>query len=144
MKRTTIFILMVVLGLSFTAAMDADAGWFSKDKNDKETKYVPRYDEYPTMGFHKGVLKRGAGNGWRLNDIDVQFMGDCKIITDGSDEGYLQEGRIALITGPRWGNTVVAWRVRVMSMDDPFNDYNSQTALEPGASPGVAVGHGPE
>lgn len=144
MKRTTIVLLVVVLGLSFAATMDADAGWFGKDKKEKETKYVPRYDAYPTMGFHKGTLGRGVGTEWRLDGMDLQFMGDCEISTDGVEEGYLQEGRTAVITGPRWGNTIVAWRVRVLAMDETYNSYDSNVVLSEGATAGVSVGTAPQ
>jgi len=144
MKRATMIFLVVVMGLSLTAVVDADAGWFGKDKKEKEAKDVPRYDKFPTMGFHKGVLGRDTGVGWRLDDFDVQFMEDCEISTEGAEEGYLQEGRIAIISGPRWGNTIVAWRVRVMSRDETYNTYDSNDVLVDGATPGVAVGRAPQ
>jgi hypothetical protein len=143
MKRTTIALLIVVLGFSFATVMDADAGWFGKDKKE-EAKYVPRYDRYPTMGFQKGVLMRDARTGWRLGELNIQFMEDCQVSTDGAEEGYLQEGRTAVITGPRWGNTVVAWRVRVLAMDQTYNTFDSNVVLEEGATPNVSVGHAPE
>lgn len=144
MKRATIVLLAVVLGLSFATAMDADAGWFGKDNKEEETKYVPRYDKYPTMGFHSGILKQGMGANWRLDELDLQFMTECEISTDGAEEGFLQEGREAIITGPRWGNTIVAWRVQVKAMDQTYNSYDSNEVLEEGATPLVSVGRGPQ
>jgi len=147
MKRATIILLAVVVGITFTTVVDADAGWFGKDKKEKEDKRIHRYDKYPTMEFHKGVLGRGLGVGWRLGELDVQFMKDCEIYTDGTEEGSLREGRTAVIMGSRWGNTIVAWQVRVLSQEESYDTheaYDPNVVLTEGATKGVSVGVAPQ
>jgi hypothetical protein len=144
MKRASIIFLAAVLTLSFAVAVDADAGWFGKDKKENETKDPHRFDRYPSMDFHRGVLKRDHRTGWRLDGLTLQFMSECEVTVDGSDKGDLQEGRSAIVTGPRWGNTIVAWRVRVMNNKPSYGNYDSDIELKQGASPYVSQGNGPE
>ncbi len=145
MKRTSIVLMVVALAVSFAVVVDAEAGLFGKKNKDKEEKYLPRYDKSPSLEFHQGILHRNTRTGWRLGDLDIQFLSDCKILADGVEDAELREGRPAIVTGPRWGNTIVAWRVRVMKWDQNYDNTDPNMNLqESDVTPLVSVGTSPQ
>ena len=117
MKRFTILMLMAVFAVGVIAAPAADAGWFKKDKPRRTEKpewmKKPQRYEAPLMDFHAGILQQDGLTGWKLGEMKIQFDRDCLITTDGAEEGYLDAGREAIVMGPRIGDTILAWSVRV-------------------------------
>ncbi len=121
MKRFTILMLVTVFALGVVAAPGADAGWFKKDKEKRTEKpewmKKPQRYEGPVMDFHSGVLQQDGWTGWKLGEVKIQFTKDCRISTDGAEEGYLDAGREAIVMGPQFGDTIMAWSVRVVKPD---------------------------
>ena len=118
MKRITIFTLALAFMLGVVATPEANAAWFKK-KQSKRTdkpewmKKPQRYDG-PTMTFHSGMLQQDGWTGWKLGETKIQFAKECLITTDGVEGGALDAGREAIIMGPKFGNTILAWSVRVL------------------------------
>lgn len=118
MKRTMILMTALVLALGAVSAPDADAGWFNKDKAQRTEKpewmkKAQRYNDLPTMSFHSGVLQQDGISGWKLGETNVQFAKDCRITTDGVEGASLDAGREAVVMGPKFGDTILAWSVRI-------------------------------
>ena len=119
MKRITILTLALVFTLGVTVAPTADAGWLKKDKAKRTEKpewmkKPQRYDEVPTMSFHSGVLQQDGWTGWKVGETKIQFAKDCLITSDGAETGSLDAGRKAIVMGPKFGDTILAWSVRVI------------------------------
>ncbi len=136
MKRITISMLVLVFAAGLVAAPAADAGWFKKDKAKRTEKpdwmkKPQRYDQMPTMSFHAGTLQQDGWTGWKLGEVKLSFAKDCVITADGSDEGFLDAGRQAFVMGPRVGDTIVAWSVRVGQPPVPIqNTYDAAITVE--------------
>ncbi len=121
MKRITVITLAMVFALGVVAAPSADAGWFNKKKSDRTEKpdwmkKPQRYDG-PTMSFHSGVLQQDGWTGWKLGETKIQFAKECLITSGGVAGGTLDAGRKAVVMGPRFGDTILAWSVRVEKPD---------------------------
>ena len=114
MKKTIILALLVTV---LFGAVSAQAGWF--DKKDKEEKAVKafRYDYYPSMSFHVGTLRRDNYSGWRLDEVSLQLTSGAKMTSGGLEISQLPEGQKALVMGPKVGDTIVGWRVRILESD---------------------------
>lgn len=118
MKRITIITLALVFVLGVVAVPSADAGWLKKDKAKRTEKpdwmKKPQRYEGPTMSFHSGVLQQDGWTGWKLGETKIQFAKECLITADGVEGATLDAGREAVIMGPRFGDTILAWSVRVL------------------------------
>lgn len=144
MKRTTAILLVICLSLTLAASDDAAAGWFSKNKNKKlsdkrtempeELKEPHRYDAKPTMTFHRGVLNRDSYTGWQVDDVSLQLARGCVVEAADATAAILIEGREAIIMGPRVGDTIVAWRVRLLTADYDLFNFKADTQLEVSAT----------
>ena len=146
MKRAIPAVLILALVLSTMAVPEAGAGWFNKGKDkDQESKTTPRYDLYPSLSFHKGVLDRGMGQAWRLDDVNLQVRSDCVITSDFGGEAVLVEGREAIVMGSRIGDTIIAFRVRIVKPDRPNDGVRKSSEVRPSdVDPTVGIGTGPE
>jgi hypothetical protein len=142
MKRTlTILALCAVAAL--LAGPAAEAGPFKKDKKKPAAPKTWRYDKYPDMSFHKGLLRQDGRSGWKLDEFDLVLAEKCEIFGEGGDR--LQGGRTAVVMGVRVGNTIVAWTVQMhkATMSGPGPD-DKDTQIEWSTSdPTVGVGHAP-
>ncbi len=136
MKRITVTLLMLVVAAGLFAGPDAHAGLFKKDKPKRTEKPAwmkqpHRYDNLPTMSFHSGVLEQDGWTGWKLGGTKLQLTKDCLISAEDSEEGFLDAGRRAFVMGPKVGDTIVAWSVRVSQIPAPIqNAYDGNTTVE--------------
>ncbi len=142
MKKIAIIILALVVSASMSVG--ANAGWFGNDKKEEDKNEAHRFENYPTMKFYKGTLRRDTYAGWRLDDLSMQLMANSTVTTDGAEEGFLQEGKPAIVMGAQYGSTLVVWRVRVMQPENDYGQKDSNVHVEPGPNPDVGVGTGPE
>ncbi len=121
MKRITVVTLALVFVIGVFAAPNADAGWFNKKKSDRTEKpdwmKKPKRYDGPVMSFHSGVLQQDGWTGWKLGETKIQFADECLITTDGVAGGVLDAGSNAIIMGPKFGDTILAWSVRVQKPD---------------------------
>ena len=142
MKRTlTILALFAVAVL--LAGPAAEAGPFKKDKKKAAPAKTWRYDKYPDMSFHKGILQQDGRAGWKLGEFELVLAEKCVIFGEGG--GRLQNGRTAVIMGARVGDTIVAWTVQMhkATVSSPKPD-DKDTHIEWSTSdPTVGVGHAP-
>ena len=146
MKHTIILAVGICLSLGLVWPADAHAGWFDKWKNkDQKEKLVPRYDLLPTMTFYKGVLGYGVGHSWQLDDLELHFVRDCVVTSEMNEGDGLQAGREALVMGSRFGNVIIAHRVRMVK-PDYMNEgmSNSATVTPCEVDKTVGIGSGPE
>jgi hypothetical protein len=136
MKRITITLLVLAFVAGAVATPDAEAGLFKKDKSKRTEKpdwmkKPHRYDNAPRMSFHSGVLQQDGWTGWKLGELKLQLAKDCFITSDGVETGTLDAGRQAFVMGPRVGDTIVAWSVRVNQQWVPeSNTYDSNVELK--------------
>lgn len=123
MKRLTILALALAFTVGALAAPTAEAGLFKKSNKSRRTekpewmKQARRYEDMPSMSFTAGVLQQDGWTGWKVDETKIRFAKDCEITTDGVEDSELTAGRQAIIMGPRIGDTIVAWSVRVVRPD---------------------------
>jgi len=142
MKRTlTILALFAVAAL--LAGPAAQAGPFKKDKKKAaEPHKTWRYDRYPDMSFHKGLLQHDGRSGWKLGELDLVLAEECVVFGAGGDR--LQPGRTAVVMGSRVGNTIVAWTVQTHKATTSSPSLDKDTQIEWSTSdPSVGVGRAP-
>lgn len=116
MKKKYLVLLAILVTVAFCAA-GAEAGWFDKksDSDDGRAK-SHRYDFLPTMSYHLGTLRRDNMAGWNLDESPIHVMSGAKV-TENGIESVLSEGRQVIIMGPKVGDTIMAWRVRILEPD---------------------------
>ncbi len=124
MKRIMVTILASVITLGLVTATEAGAGWFKKSEAPRTEKpdwmkKPRRYENLPAMSFHSGVLQQEGWDGWKLGEVKLQLAQDCLITTAGAADGFLRAGRQATVMGPKVGDTIVAWSVRVTQESVP-------------------------
>ncbi len=121
MKRITILTLALAFTLGTVMAPEAGAGWLKKDgpKRTEKPEWMKKPQRYdgPAMSFHSGILQQDGWSGWKLDEMKIQLAKDCLITTDGAEEGSLDAGRKAIVMGPRFGDTILAWSIRVTKPD---------------------------
>jgi hypothetical protein len=146
MKRTIIIALALVLvfGLATAEAGQRDKKSRKASKKGQRTEMPDnwsqvRYDQFPTMSYLAGMLNRDGWHGWSLDGVSLVLKDDCTITVDGQSDGFLQEGRKAIVMGSRTGDTMVAWSVRVMGMDYSDPTPSPYFRREPGPNPNVGV-----
>ena len=119
LKLTTIC-LGLALALTAMSVVEAQAGVFGKNKKkdrtekSQEEKTPRRFENHPPMHFKGGTLSRDAHSGWKLGENPLFLAPDCVIAMEGSEEGYLEEGREAVVMGSMVGNTISAVSILVM------------------------------
>ena len=146
MKRTLTILALVAL-VALVVAPGVEAGLLDKlnKKNDDQKKKPQRYDLYPSMGFYTGTLGRDIGTGWTLGHYRLILAKDCSISSEVHDKPVLDEGRPALVMGPRIGDTIVAWRVRIQADEYGRLNENPEVEFTPSeVDPTVGEGTGPE
>ncbi len=117
MKCTTTILLVLFIAAGTLAAPGADAGFFEKKKPERTEKpdwmtRPQRYENLPAMHFSSGILQQEGHTGWKLGDISIQLAKDC--IINGDDSASLSAGSEAVVMGPRVGDTIVAWSIRML------------------------------
>jgi hypothetical protein len=148
MKRALPLVLIVTVALGTLVVPEAEAGWLDKwmkkDKKEESSK-AHRYDLYPTMSFHKGLLGRGTGQSWELDNTNLLVRSDCEVITELGGDAQLTEGREALVMGTRFGDTIIAYQVRIMKPDYMSEGALKESEFTPSDSdPTVGEGQGPQ
>lgn len=137
---------MICMGLVLVAvvATEADAGWFKKDKKKKRTEkseeeMKPNHiDCFPTMEFVGGVLTRGAHSGWKVGERPLYLAKECVITMDGEEDGWLEEGRKAIVMGAPVGDAISAWSIIVSRPEYQMQDPGRSPELkEPGTDGSV-------
>ena len=116
MKRAILILAAVALVTSLVA-VDAEAGLFGKKKDKAEDKQIHRYDNFPSVSFSSGVLTRDVHTGWQLGDYNIQFVKGCQVDADEGVVAELREGSTARVMGPRFGDTILAYRVYIQKPD---------------------------
>lgn len=146
MKRAIPVGLILIIFLSTLVVQDAGAGFLNRgSKKNQESKAVPRYDLFPKVSFHKGVLNQGMGGVWQLDDVGLQVRTDCVITSDFGGDPSLVDGREALVMGSKLNGTIVAFRVRIMKPDNMYEGVmNSSEVVPSEMDPTVGIGRGPE
>lgn len=117
MKQRMILLLLGLTFLGTVSTQSVQAGWFDKKNKEETPAKTHRYNVFPTMSFHVGTLRRDTYSGWKLDDTPLQFMPKARITAGGQEVQVLNEGTRAIIMGEKVGETLVAWRVRIMESD---------------------------
>ena len=114
---------MTIIGLGLVAltmtASDAEAGKYkkpakgSRTEKTEEMSIARRFDNYPDMEFHGGIITRDAHAGWKIGEFPLYLNKDCVITMDGEVDGWLEEGREAVVMGARMGGAITAYAVHV-------------------------------
>jgi len=137
---------MIGLGLALTVMVvtDAEAGRRKKPEKGartektEEMKKPHRFDNLPTMDFLGGILSRDAHSGWKGGETPLYLHGDCVITMDGADEGWLEEGREAVVMGARVGGAISAWSIHVSQPSyKTMGSSMSKELKESGPNPNV-------
>ena len=137
---------MICLGLALTVMVvtDAEAGRKKKPakgartEKTEEMKKPHRFDNQPTMEFLGGTLTKDAHSGWKIGDTPLYLRGDCVITMDGVGEGWLEEGREAVIMGARMGGAITAWSIHVAQPEyKTIGHSQSKELKEVGPNPNV-------
>jgi hypothetical protein len=145
MRNKWIITLLVVAFCGGLWAEGAQAGWFDKkQKKEKEkTARTHRYDFFPTMSYHQGVLRRDTFSGWKLNTTPMQLIKGVAVTSDGVEGVMLQEGQKVVVMGSKVGDTIVAWRVRVVEQDWNVTRDTSRDGEIEWSTEDPTVGEGP-
>jgi len=132
---------MICLGFALTVMVvtEAEAGRIKKPPKGSRTEkseemQVPQsYEKYPPMHFVTGVLSRDPHSGWMIGDTPLLVHKNCTIYLEGAEEGWLEEGREAIVMGSWLENSISAVSIRMTNPD--FNP-NKRDALEGLMEPG--------
>jgi len=138
---------MICLGFAVAAMVvsEAEAGRIKKpqkgsrtDKTEEQTK-PQRFDNYPTMDFVGGTLTQDAHVGWKIGNTPLYLKDGCVITMDGVEEqGWLEEGREAVVMGARFGEAISAWSIHISHPAyKTMGMSQSQELKEPGPNPNV-------
>ena len=146
MKHLKLATICLGLALTAMAAADVEAGWFKKSNQKPRTEKTEemqkpaRFDHYPAMQFMGGVLTRDAHSGWKIGETQLYVAANCVITSEGSEEGWLEEGREAVVMGSKVGDAISAWSIQVSRPEFESRDFRQSGNLkEPGANPNVGV-----
>ncbi|MBK8167906.1 MAG: hypothetical protein IPK64_18325 [bacterium] len=144
MKTKTAIIAALCVATGALMASDADAGKARRDRNkdngqtgEKRTEMPAMYtkaqrlDRDPSMSFHRGTLRRDGQTGWMVGDLELQLRQDATVLGPDGQEAALQEGRVAIVMGPRFGETMVGWNVRMLEPEMPSSQSRSDVVKEP-------------
>lgn len=120
-------------------ASDAEAGKrrdpkkLSKDRTEMPALYTEphHFDRDPTMSFHRGVLRRDGLAGWRVGDLHLQMRPDGLVLDPDGQQSFLQEGRDAVVMGPRVGDTMVGWNVRLLGSESMSSASTTDVVKKP-------------
>lgn len=115
-RRPATPLVVGLLGAVLLLAGTAGAGWFDRDKTDRDDgQALPahRFDYHPTVSFRQGTLQRDAMGGWRLDDIALHLTKGCLVTQEDASTGALEEGRHALVAGAVLGNTILASNIKM-------------------------------
>ncbi|MBM4131705.1 hypothetical protein FJ250_11870 [bacterium] len=131
------FLTMAALVLLVGAFVAAEADAAGSGKGEKRTEMPADYmrpnhfDRDPSMSFLSGTLRRDGLSGWRAGDMTVQLAPNAVVLGPDGEESVLQEGREALIMGPRFGGTILAWSVRMLSPDSGLSASTAGEVTKP-------------
>ncbi len=122
MKRsilTTAALVLLAGALVMTDAVAAGRGKREKQgprRTEMPEEYMQahHFDRDPSMSFHSGTLRRDGLAGWRVGEVALQLTADATVMGPDGQESFLQEGREAVVMGPRFGSTMLAWSVRML------------------------------
>lgn len=120
MRNRWIIALLLAAFCGALWAGDAQAGWFDKKKKkerQEESAKTHRYDFFPTMSYLQGTLRRDTFSGWRLDTTPMQLIKGVAVTSDGMEGARLQEGQRVVVMGSKSGDTIVAWRIRIVEHD---------------------------
>jgi len=138
---------MIFLGIALTAMVVTEAEAGRKNKSAKgprtektEEEMLPhRFDNFPPMSFLGGILSRDAHSGWKIGETPLYLHSDCVITMDGAEEGWLVEGRKAVVMGSRIGGAISAWSIHVSQPSYKTIGFKSEELKEPGPNPNVGL-----
>jgi len=144
MKHLKLAMIGTALVLVTMVATEADAKKIkmppkgARTEKSEEMKTPRRFDNYPPMHFLGGILTQDSTYGWKIGEIPLYLHKDCVITMDGADEGWLEEGRNAVVMGAQIGNAISAWSVHVSLPEFSNAEYSSKKELkEAGNNPNV-------
>jgi len=144
MKHPKLAMIFLVLAMTVMVVTEVEAGRIKKPKKGartektEEMKKPAKFDNYPSMQFTSGVLSRDALTGWRIGDIPLYVHKDCSIYLEGAEEGYLEEGREAVVMGSMIGDAMSAMSIHISNPSYMMNGTDSlETIKEPGENPNV-------
>ena len=149
-SKMRILIPVLVLVLVAVAGDPAQAGLFGKKKakyqrQEKEFK-AWRYDRQPTMSFASGTMSRSSFTGWEMDNVQVILKKDCVVIDADGEPTSLTEGKQVVVMGPRAGDTIIAWQIRVLKPSFRVSAAPSmqKNVERSDVDPTVGVGTAPE
>ena len=138
---------MICLGFALTAMVvnEAEAGKIkkppkgSRTENKEEQTKPHRFDNYPSMDFVGGTLTQDPHTGWKIGGTPLHLKEGCVITMDGVEEqGWLEEGREAVVMGARFGDTISAWSIHISQPTYKMMGMSQSEELkEAGSNPNV-------
>lgn len=144
MKTRTAIIAALCVAAGALVASDADASKQRRERNqdkgksDQKRTEMPemytqaqRLDRDPSMSFHRGTLRRDGLSGWMVGDLELQLRKDAAVLGPDGQKAALQDGRDVIVMGPRFGNTMVGWNVRMLEPEMPGLQSGRDVVKEP-------------
>lgn len=118
---TLIALTGLVLASDAEAGRRKDKGKLSEKRTEMPALYTDphHFDRDPTMSFARGVLRRDGLAGWKVGDYNLQMGPQANVLGPDGQATMLQEGRDALVMGPRLGDTYIGWSVRLLDPERP-------------------------
>jgi hypothetical protein len=146
MKNVKLATICLGLALTLMVTTGAEAGRKKKPpknartEKSEEMKKPRRFDNLPSMDFLGGTLTRDAHSGWKIGETPLFVRGDCVITMDGAAEGFLEEGREAVVMGARMNGAISAWSIHVSQPQyKSLGKMPSEEVKEAGPNPNVGV-----
>ena len=145
MKHLKLAVICLILAMGIMVVSDAEAGKTKKppkgsrtEKTEEETK-PHRFDDYPSMDFVGGTLTQDPHTGWKIGNTSLYLKKGCVIVMDGVEEqGWLEEGREAVVMGARMGEAISAWSVHIAQPTyKTMGMSQSNEQKKPGPNPNV-------
>ena len=146
MKHLKLATICLVFAMAVMVVADAEAGKIKKPPKGSRTEkpehmMAPHHFDYqPEMTFVAGVLSKDPQVGWKVGDTPLYLSQECVIYLDGTEDGWLEEGRDAVVMGSKAGEAISAWSVHMGDSGSKYMGTDISSELkEPGKNPNVGM-----
>ena len=125
-------ILLILAGAASLLAVSAVASDLLGLRTDKRSRGT-RLTSAPRFSFTTGVLRQGHRGSWQLDSgVQLQLQPDLEWREeDTGDVGHPSSGRLVLLTGQKYGGTLVVHQGTLLSRERQVQALQAKAVTEP-------------